>query len=119
MLNLNANFWGVCFLELFIWVILISFCVSLFLLLTKVSLVPLYPTMEVIGPPANEPILSSRQSESFRHLELRNLSIISDFLDMAGLVLQFWRRRRNRRSIRSRGTFILENISLCLTKFHQ
>ena len=35
--------------------------------------------MEVAAPLKNDPILSGRSTGSFRHLELQNPSIISDF----------------------------------------
>ena len=36
--------------------------------------------MDVVAPLENDPILSGRSIWSFRHLELQNLSIISDFM---------------------------------------
>ena len=35
--------------------------------------------MEVVAPLENDPILLGRSIRSFRHLELQNVSIISDF----------------------------------------
>ena len=42
-------------------------------------LVPFFTTIGVAAPLKNDPILSGRSTGSFRHLELQNPSIISDF----------------------------------------
>ena len=49
-------------------------------------LVPFFTTMEVAAPLKNYPILSGRSTGSFRHLELQNPSIISDFINRQSLV---------------------------------
>ena len=45
--------------------------------------------MEVVAPLENDPILSVRSIRSFRHLELQNPSIISDFRHRSRMVQQF------------------------------
>ena len=52
----------------------------------KFFLVPFFTTMEVAAPLKNYPILSGRSTGSFRHLELQNPSIISDFINRQSLV---------------------------------
>ena len=62
-------------------------------------------TIGVAAPLKNDPIISVRSIQSFRHLELQNPSIISDFRHRSRMVQQFqrnggteeeeWRRRRN------------------------
>merc|ERR1712105_30264 len=52
----------------------------------KFFLVPFFTTMEVAAPLTNYPILSGRSTGSFRHLELQNPSIISDFINRQSLV---------------------------------
>merc|ERR1712090_109838 len=52
----------------------------------KFFLVPFFTTMEVAAPLKNYPILSGRSTGSFRHLELKNPSIISDFRDRERMV---------------------------------
>ena len=42
--------------------------------------------MEVAAPLKNYPILSGRSTGSFRHLELQNPSIISDFINRNRMV---------------------------------
>ena len=42
--------------------------------------------MEVAAPLKNDPILSGRSTGSFRHLELQNPSIISDFINRNRMV---------------------------------
>merc|ERR1712105_144551 len=49
-------------------------------------LVPFFTTMEVAAPLKNYPILSGRSTGSFRHLELQNPSIISDFINRDRMV---------------------------------
>ena len=49
--------------------------------------------MEVVAQLENDPILSGRSIRSFRHLELQNPSIISDFRHRSRMVQHFWRRR--------------------------
>merc|ERR1712105_369354 len=49
-------------------------------------LVPFFTTMEVAAPLKNYLILSGRSTGSFRHLELQNPSIISDFINRQSLV---------------------------------
>ena len=76
-----------------------------------IFLVPFFTTIGVVAPLKNDPILSSRSIQSFRHLELKNLSIISDFRHRTRMVQQF-RSRRSRRSRRSssRSTVLLEDV---------
>ena len=52
----------------------------------KFFLVPFFTTMEVAAPLKNYPILSGRSTGSFRHLELQNPSIISDFINRNRMV---------------------------------
>merc|ERR1712105_515493 len=52
----------------------------------KFFLVPFFTTIEVAAPLKKYPILSGRSTGSFRHLELQNPSIISDFINRQSLV---------------------------------
>ena len=56
----------------------------------------------------NDPILSGRLIRSFRHLELKNPCIISDFRYRTRMVQEFWRRRRS--SSRRRSAVLLEDV---------
>ena len=85
----------------------------------KVSSVETFHTV-VVAPLKNDHILSGRSIRSFRHLELKNLSIISDFRHRSRMVQEFWNccmqefwRRRSRSSSRSRrrrSTVLLEDV---------
>ena len=78
----------------------------------KSFLVPFFTTIGVVAQLKNYPILSGRSIQSFRHLELQNPSIISDFRHRSRIVQQFRNccmqqfqsRSRRRRSRRSRST---------------
>ena len=72
-------------------------------------LVPFFTTIGVAAPLKNDPILSGRSIRSFRHLELKNPSIISDFRHRTRMVQQFRRRSRRRRRSRNRSTVLLVN----------
>ena len=63
----------------------------------KFSLVPFLTSMEVVAPLENDPILSGRSIQPFRHLELQNPSIISDCRHRSRMVKQFQRRKSRRR----------------------
>ena len=52
---------------------------------------------EEVVPLSNDPIMSKRLIQSFRHLEHQNLSIISDSIGRARMVQQFWIKRGVRR----------------------
>ena len=58
--------------------------------------------MGVAAPLKNDLILSGRSMGSFRHLELQNPSIISDFRHRDRMVQEKVRRRRSRSSSRRR-----------------
>ena len=49
-------------------------------------------TREAVPLLANNPIILGRLIQPFKHLALRNPSIISYFIDRAKMVQQFWRR---------------------------
>ena len=49
-----------------------------------ICLVPFFTTIGVAASLKNYPILSGRSIQSFRHLELKNLSIISNFRHRTG-----------------------------------
>ena len=76
-----------------------------------ILLVPFFNTIGVVAPLKNDPILSGRSIWSFRHLELKNLSIISDFRHRSRMAQEFWRRRRrSSRVSSSRSTVLLEDV---------
>ena len=79
-----------------------------------IFLVPFFTAIGVAAPLKNDPILSGRSIRSFRHLELKNPSIISDFRHRTRMVQEFWsssRRRSSRRSSSSsRSTVLLEDV---------
>ena len=54
-----------------------------------IFLVPFFTTIGV-APLKNDPILSGRSIRSFRHLEHKNLSIISDFIYGTRMVQEYW-----------------------------
>ena len=74
-----------------------------------IFLVPFFTTIGVVAPLKNDPILSGRSIRSFRHLELKNPSIISDFRHRSRMVQQFRSSSRRRRSSR-RSTVLLEDV---------
>ena len=53
---------------------------------------PFLATSEAVAPLSNDPIMSGKLRESFRHLEQQNLSIFSDSIGRARMVQQFQRR---------------------------
>ena len=55
----------------------------------KFFLVPFLATKETLVPLANDPIMQKRLIWSFRHLECRNPSIISEDIGRARMVQQF------------------------------
>ena len=75
-----------------------------------IFLVPFFTNIGVVAPLKNDPILSGRSIRSFRHLELKNPSITSDFRHSTRMVQQFPRSRRSRRSSRRRSTVLLEDV---------
>ena len=72
-------------------------------------LVPFFTTIGVAAPLKNDPILSGRSIQSFRHLELKNPYIISEFRHISRMVQEFWSRSSRRRSS-SRSTVLLEDV---------
>ena len=71
------------------------------------TLVPFLATMEVLAPLKNDPFMWGRLIQSFSHLEIKNLSIISNLIDRARMVKQF-----QIGSIRSRSTLLLGDPQL-------
>ena len=53
--------------------------------------------MEVLAPLTNDPIMSSRSIQSFRHLKHQNLSTGDVFMDGSGIffLVPFWPPRRH------------------------
>ena len=49
-------------------------------------LVPCLATREVVAPPANDPIMSGRSKQLFRHPEHQNLSTGDDFVQSSGII---------------------------------
>merc|ERR1712105_126678 len=72
----------------------------------KFFLVQFFATMEVAAPLKKYPILSGRSTGSFRHLELQNPSIISDFINRQSLVQKSEQERRRRRRSRRRNPLL-------------
>ena len=64
---------------------------------------------EEVVPLSNDPIMSKRLIQSFRHLEHQNLSIISDSIGRARMVQQF---RRNGRTEERNRTEELSTVVL-------
>ena len=72
----------------------------------KFFLVPFFTTMEVAAPLKNYPILSGRSTGSFRHLELQNPSIISDFINRQSLVQKSEEEEEEQEQEQEESTFI-------------
>ena len=64
--------------------------------------------MGVMASLENDPILSGRSIQSFRHLELQNPSIISDFRHRSRMVQEFQSRSSSSSRRRSRRILLLK-----------
>ena len=72
----------------------------------------------MVAPLKNDPILSGRSIWSFRHLELQNPSIISDFRHRARLVQEKVRSSSRSRSSRRSGTTLLSVTDVGLSSHY-
>ena len=61
------------------------------------NLVPILATRETEGPLSNDPIMSGRLIQSFRHLQCQNLSIISESIGIPNRSKQWGGKVRSRR----------------------
>ena len=82
-------------------------------------LVPFFTTIRVVAPLKNDTILSGRSIRSFRHLELKNPSIISDFRHRTRMMQEFQSSRRSSSSRSSRrnsrrSTVLLEDVIIII-----
>ena len=78
----------------------------------KFFLVPFFTTMEVAAPLKNYPILSGRSTGSFRHLELQNPSIISDFIHRDMMPAKICRMVQRSEKEKEQERKVLQRISL-------
>ena len=68
--------------------------------------------MGVVAPLKNYPILSGRSIQSFRHIELQNLSIISDFIHRDRMLAKICRMVQRSEKEQEQERKVFQRISL-------